>query len=189
MTQALHLQTQFQRYIQDIVKRKSRDAFSALFDFFAPRLKTYFMQTGLSPEQAEDVVQDTMVQVWRKADQYDPERAAVSSWIFMIGKSRLVDAVRRTRRPELDPDDPFLSPPQPQGPEPRLEHREIGVRIKDAIRGLPEEQQTVLRASFYQGLSHSEIAKRYELPLGTVKSRLRLAMNAMRQGVSEALEH
>lgn len=177
------------KWVLSIANERSREAFGELFDYFAPRLKTYFLKTGISPEQAEDVVQDVMIQVWRKAGQYNSDRATVASWVFMIARSRLIDGLRKTRAPELDPDDPVLQPPATKPPEVKLQSKETSLKLRELIRELPEEQQTVLRASFYQGLSHSEIAKRFDLPLGTVKSRLRLAVSAMRNDVPDLLPH
>lgn len=166
---------------------RSREAFCDLFKYFAPRLKTYFLQNGVPAEAAEDVVQETMVQVWRSASSYDEARSSVSSWIFMMARSRQIDSLRRTRRPLIDPEDPVMRPPEPAGPEAVAEKRAVCLQLKHAISELPEEQQMVLRASYYQGLSHGEIARRFELPLGTVKSRLRLALVSMRHGLPDSV--
>jgi len=189
MTQTVPAQQELQGWVSAIANLRCRHAFSDLFEFFGPRLKTYFMKTGLTGEQAEDIVQDVMIQVWRKADQYSEDRASVSGWIFMIAKSRMIDGLRKTRAPELDPEDPILQPKPQAQPESSLQIKETTGQLRDLIRDLPEEQQAVLRASFYQGLSHSEIAKRFELPLGTVKSRLRLAVASMRDELSTATQH
>lgn len=189
MIQTVPSQQDLQGWVSAIAQLRCRHAFGDLFEFFGPRLKTYFMKTGLSGEQAEDVIQDVMIQVWRKADQYKADRASVSGWVFMLAKSRMIDGLRKTRAPELDPDDPILHPSAEPAPETTLQIRETSGHLRDLIRDLPEEQQVVLRASFYQGLSHSEIAKRFELPLGTVKSRLRLAVAAMRNELSTATQH
>lgn len=163
-----------------IASEQCRTSFAELFEFFAPRLKSYMQQLGADPSQAEELAQEVMVTVWRKAEQFDPQKASVSTWIFRIARNRRIDAHRRTQRPELDPDEPMLRPPDPETPDTTLNRSQLEEIVRAQLETLPAEQLELLKAAFYQGLSHSEIAKAFNLPLGTVKSRIRLAFNRLR---------
>ncbi len=170
----------FQSQMQRIASQGCRESFAELFAFFAPRLKSYMQKLGADAAQAEDLVQEVMVTVWRKAEQYDAEKASVSTWIFRIARNRRIDAHRRTNRPELEPDEPMLQPAAPEAPDARLNRAQLETRVRAEIGKLPPEQLILLRAAFFEGLSHREIAEAYDLPLGTVKSRIRLAFNRLR---------
>ncbi len=175
----------FAACVEAIAAEQSRAAFTELFEFFAPRLKSYLLRLGTSDDQAEEIAQEVMVTVWRKAAQYDRTQASVSTWIFRIARNRRIDAHRRTSRPELDPEDPMLRPPDPEQPDSLMNVQQIEKTVREELALLPEEQLRLLKAAFYDGLSHSEIAKAFELPLGTVKSRIRLAFNRLRGQLSE----
>lgn len=163
-----------------IAEERCRSSFAQLFEFFAPRLKSYMLQLGADAAQAEELAQEVMVTVWRKAEQYDPGKASVSTWIFRIARNRRIDAHRRTQRPDLDPDEPMLRPPDPETPQTLAERAQMEERVRKELTQLPAEQLELLKAAFYGGMSHSEIAEAYGLPLGTVKSRIRLAFNRLR---------
>ena len=163
-----------------VARESSRDAFAGLFRHFAPRLKGYLLRLGADDSEAEEIAQDVMVTVWRKADQFDPSKAGVSTWIFRIARNRRIDAHRRNSKPELDADEPMLRPPDPVAPEVMLGRAEADAAVRAELTGLPDEQVDLLRAAFYEGLTHSEIAERYRLPLGTVKSRIRLGFARLR---------
>jgi len=163
-----------------IAREQCRSSFADLFEFFAPRLKSYMLQLGADASEAEELAQEVMVTVWRKAHQYDPDKASVSTWIFRIARNRRIDAHRRTRRPDLDPEEPLLRPPEPEEPDTMLNRVQMEDVVRKQLQTLPPEQLDLLKAAFYQGLSHSEIAKAFDLPLGTVKSRIRLAFNRLR---------
>ena len=157
------------------VARREREAFVALFGRYAGRVKGYAMRAGTSASDADEIAQDVMVAVWRHAASYDPARAAPSTWIFAIARNRRIDAFRRSGRAVPDPLDPLFQPdPEPDGFQ-RLDAAEREARLRDAVAGLAPEQRLVLAAAFYDGLSHGQIAAREGLPLGTVKSRIRLA--------------
>jgi len=159
---------------------QDRSAFARLFAHFAPRIKTYLVRTGTDFAVADELTQEVMLLVWRKADRFDPAQANAATWIFTIARNRRIDSFRRDRRAELDPDDPTLLP----DPEPAADHRldaaEKAAQIDEAIRMLPDEQSRLLRQAFFDGKSHSAIAAESSLPLGTVKSRLRLALARLR---------
>jgi RNA polymerase sigma-70 factor (ECF subfamily) len=162
-----------------VAARADRDAFALLFEHFAPRVKSYMLRLGAPPEAAEELAQECLVTVWRKAGLFDPARAGASTWIFAIARNLRIDAVRRQRRPKFE-DDPTDEP----SPEPAADTvafaAERDVRLRDAMAELPADQAEVVRQSFFQDKPHSEIARDLSLPLGTVKSRLRLALARLR---------
>ena len=167
-----------------IAKDRDTAAFARLFDHFAPRLKSYLMRGGASDAGAEDCTQDVMATVWRKADQYDPARAAVSTWIFTIARNRQIDLLRRQSRP--DPEAlPWGPEPEPDASD-RIARQQETMMLIDALGALPHTQRDLVERAYFGGLSHGEIAVDTGLPLGTIKSRLRLALerlrHAMRQG-------
>ena len=125
--------------------------------------------------------------VWRKAEQYDPAQASPTTWIFRIARNRHIDAFRRQRHLDAQPDEPMLSPAELPEPEESYQLLEIEENVREALKTLPAEQVELVRASFYEGLSHSEIAERKQLPLGTVKSRIRLAFERLRSTLSREL--
>jgi RNA polymerase sigma-70 factor (ECF subfamily) len=157
------------------VAGRDREAFVALFGRYAGRVKAYAMRAGAGAADADEIAQDVMVAVWRHAASFDPARAAASTWIFAIARNRRIDLVRRARRPGPDPEDPLFRPdPAPDGFV-ALDAAEREARLREALHGLAAEQRRVLTLAFFEGLSHGEIAAAERLPLGTVKSRIRLA--------------
>lgn len=174
---------QFADDMARIAREQCRSSFTSLFEYFAPRLVSYMRQLGADAQLAEELAQEVMVTVWRKAAQYDPGKASVSTWIFRIARNRRIDAARRTRRPELDADEPLLRPADPDQPDILLGRAQMEEVVREKLKTLPPEQLELLKAAFYGGLSHSEIASAYNLPLGTVKSRIRLAFNRLRDQI------
>jgi len=158
-----------------------RTAFAALFEFYAPRVKAYLMRLNASDALAEELTQEVMLAVWRKADTFDRAQASSSTWIFRIARNRRIDAARRMARPELDAEDPSLQPPETLAPDDAAHAAGRESRVREALRDLPEEQLTLLQMAFFDGLSHRDIADRIGAPLGTVKSRLRLAFDKLRR--------
>lgn len=173
------------RLIGDIAENRSRAAFAELFSHFAPRIKGFIMRSGTSEELAEEIVQETMVTVWTKAMQFDAARAGASTWIFTIARNKRIDILRRVSRPEPDPEDPMFQPDPPMSGEEFTQSREDQVRIRAALEHLPPEQVEIVRLSFFDSLTHSEIAERLSLPLGTVKSRLRLSFRKIRSALGD----
>ncbi|MEQ3745539.1 MAG: sigma-70 family RNA polymerase sigma factor [Henriciella sp.] len=166
--------------VEQIAAVKSRAAFSEIFEHFAPRLKSYLMRLGSDPSSAEEIMQEVMLNVWRKAEQYDRNQASVSTWIFRIARNRRIDNHRRANKPDLDAEDPMLKPAESEQPDITVNRLQMETIVRREIETLPEDQLVLLKAAFYEGLSHSEIAKTYGLPLGTVKSRIRLAFQRLR---------
>jgi RNA polymerase sigma-70 factor, ECF subfamily len=165
------------RCVGAIADARDKQAFSVLFAYFAPRLKTYFVRGGAGAAVAEELVQDTMLTVWRKASYFDPSRAGVSTWIFTIARNLRIDQLRRDRNPAGLPVEPEDAPPSL---EKVVLDAERDQRVRDALVQLSADQMTILRLSFYSEKSQSEIAGELGIPLGTVKSRVRLAMNRLR---------
>ncbi|MEO3387047.1 sigma-70 family RNA polymerase sigma factor [Mesorhizobium sp. CAU 1741] len=163
--------------IEAVASRHDREAFAALFRHFGPRLKTFFMRGGMSAGIAEDLVQETMLSVWRKASYFDRSRAGAATWVFTVARNLRIDHLRRQRNPADLPADPEETPPSI---EDAFLDAERDVRVRRALTGLTPEQQTIIRLSYYSEKSQTEIASDLGIPLGTVKSRVRLAMNRLR---------
>lgn len=172
-------ETEYDRLIQAVARDRDRDAFAALFDHFAPRLKAYLMRAGAAPAAADDFAQDAMLTVWRKAEQFDPSRARAATWIFTIARNRRIDALRRESRP-LPVPEITLDSPDPERPDDLLEARQNEGRVRAALRSLKPDQIEVIQMAFFQDLTHAEVAQSLALPLGTVKSRIRNAMIKLR---------
>ncbi|TDQ59994.1 sigma-70 family RNA polymerase sigma factor [Phaeovulum veldkampii] len=158
--------------------RQDKAAFAALFRHFAPRVKAFLMKGGASAAQAEDHAQEVMATLWHKAHLYDPTRASVATWVFTIARNRRIDAIRRARRPE--PED------LPWGPEPEPDQADALVlaqesnRLTEALAQLPPKQRELVERAYWGDLTHSELAVETGLPLGTIKSRIRLALDRLR---------
>lgn len=154
------------------------EAFAALFAHFAPRVKGFLMKGGASASLAEECAQDVMVTVWHKAHLFDPTRASAATWIFTIARNRRIDAARRAARPE--PEDLGWGPePEPEQAE-VLEMKQENARLAKAISELPEEQRRVVEQIYFGERTHAELAAETGLPLGTIKSRIRLALERLR---------
>jgi len=168
-----------------VATSKDRDAFHSLFEYFAPRVKSFLQAKGTSPELAEEAVQEAMLNVWRKASYFDPEKASASTWIFAIARNTRIDLLRKTNRPEPDPNDPALVPDAPKPAFETVSAAEEAKRIRERVAALPPEQQEVLRLAFFEDIPHAEVARRLDIPLGTVKSRIRLAVQRIRSEIGE----
>ncbi|MEI6557499.1 MAG: sigma-70 family RNA polymerase sigma factor [Rhodospirillaceae bacterium] len=164
-----------------VARQRSRTAFAALFGHFAPRLKSYLMRLGADPGQAEELVQDVMLLVWHRAETFDPAQANASTWVFTIARNKRIDAIRRERRPEIDLTDPALVPEPVAAADTTLEAGQENARLNAAIGSLPNEQAELLRLAYYEDKPHSTISAEQGIPLGTVKSRLRLAVDRLRR--------
>lgn len=169
-----------------IARERSREAFAELFSYYAPRLKSFMLRLGAGDSEAEELAQEVMVTVWQKAALYDRHQASVSTWIFRIARNRRIDAQRR-RRPELPADDPMLQPPAIETPDDTISRGQMDRAVRERLAELPPDQLILVQAAFYDGLSHSEIAKAFNLPLGTVKSRIRLAFQRLRGELAAAV--
>lgn len=160
-------------------------AFEELFRAFGPRIRAYLLKLTRDGQAAEDLMQETMLAIWRKAGQFDPARGQASAWIFTIARNIWIDAWRKQKRPTFDPDDPALVPaPEPDAPD-ILEQKRNGAALHEALKTLPKEQIELIRLSFFDEASHSTIAARLGLPIGTVKSRIRLAFGRLRAALED----
>jgi RNA polymerase sigma-70 factor, ECF subfamily len=163
--------------------RRDRTAFSALFDHFAPRLKGFIIRSGASPHQAEEIVQDVMLTLWRKASMFDPHRAQVSAWIYQIARNRQIDIMRKENRPmpeELkeDPDS------EPDASQILALEQETG-QLKRALERLKPDQRHIIEQAYLGELTHQEISTNTGLPLGTIKSRIRLGLERLRHELKD----
>jgi len=179
---------QWGRLIRAIATDQDRAAFATLFEYFAPRIKSFLQRSGASEASAEELAQETMLAVWRKAALFDPESAGAAAWIFTIARNLRIDARRRDSRGGVietsDVEIEFQIDDSPL-PDSRLASVQSEERVRSALSQLSADQVRVIELSFFEEKAHAEIAKILEIPLGTVKSRLRLAMNRLRNLLSE----
>ncbi|RWX78553.1 sigma-70 family RNA polymerase sigma factor [Neorhizobium lilium] len=167
------------RLLKAVASDRSIEAFEALFRFYAPRVRSFMaMKTG-DRQVAEELMQETMVSVWNKAEQFDPERGNVSAWIFTIARNIRIDFYRR-RRPSFDPQDPAFVTDDVPSADVAFEQVQDAALLRQAMATLPPDQLDVLKRAFFDDVSHSTIASELGLPLGTVKSRIRLAFEKLR---------
>lgn len=168
--------------IRAVAQSRDRAAFARIFAFYGPRVKAYLRRLGAEDAVAEDLTQDVMLSIWRRAHQFDRSRAALSTWVYTIARNRRIDALRRERRPEFDPEDPALVGDTELAP--RGDHyaqsEQARREVMRAVEQLPVEQAQLLRIFYFEDKPHSVIAEELGLPLGTVKSRLRLALGKLR---------
>jgi RNA polymerase sigma-70 factor (ECF subfamily) len=171
--------------IRAIALQRDRGAFAALFAWFGPRVKAWMIRAGVTPNAAEELAQETMLAVWQKAGLFDPARAGAATWIFTIARNLRIDAQRRERHPSDLMPDPANEPDPPVQADHALAIAQQDVRIRAALGLLPPEQADVIRKAFFEDKVHAEIEKELGIPLGTVKSRLRLAMNRLRAALGD----
>ena len=162
-----------------IAESRDRQAFASLFHQYAPRIKG-FLARRVDAGTADELLQEVMLSIWRKAHQFDAERGNASTWIFSITRNTLFSHLRQCLRPEPDPSDPQWVPPT-QLPDEQLQTLREQAAVTLAMGTLPPEQLQVIRASYMQGQSLSEVAQSEKLPLGTVKTRARLALARLRR--------
>jgi RNA polymerase sigma-70 factor (ECF subfamily) len=166
-----------------IAQSQDRTRFSELFLYFAPRLKAFFVRLGVPPGGAEDLAQEVLLTVWRKAGYFDPGRASAATWIFTIARNLRIDLKRRERKPALTEN--YVDLVEEPDPSEYTHSVERERRVRAAMEKLPGDQAEVIRLSFFEDRPHAEIAGKLDIPLGTVKSRIRLAMNRLRALVDE----
>lgn len=166
--------------IAAIARSADRDAFATLFDQFAPRVKGYLIKGGASAELAEEVAQETLLTVWRKAAQFDPQKASAATWIVTIARNLRIDIARRETRSRLRDIYEIIEEEGPEQPDAALSGVQRESRVREAMTELSKDQYRVVELAFIEGCSHQDVAKRLSIPLGTVKSRLRLALSHLR---------
>jgi RNA polymerase sigma-70 factor (ECF subfamily) len=170
----------FSDLIVRVACRQDKAAFSELFLHFAPRVKSYMMKLGSDEIMAEELAQQVLLQIWRKAKLFDPKKAAASTWIFRIARNLRIDGLRRDKHFLVDDFDFTSVPDDKENQEFLICEEETAAIVREALSELSDDQATALRLSFYDGLSHADIADQLRLPLGTVKSRIRLAFSRLR---------
>lgn len=166
-----------------VARDRDRTAFTQLFAHFAPRLKGFVMGMGIAPEVAEEIAQEVMLTAWNKAYLFDPARANVATWLYTIARNRRIDLARRAAREKLDPAEPMLQGTPPVPPDNLVAANQRDDALRRAIAALPAEQAQIIRLAMTRGWSHGEIAEHTGLPLGTVKSRIRLAFARLRKTI------
>lgn len=168
-----------EQLICNIACNNCRDSYKILFCQFAPKIKSFMIGQGVKANEAEDIAQDAMLKVWLKAKTFDPEKAKASTWIFTIARNLRIDSIRKQQR-----QDRFNNEVQPESYEADTDEKMIAaqsaIQVKQVINQLPPDQLQVLKLSFYEDLSHSQIAQSLSIPIGTVKSRLRLALGRLK---------
>lgn len=172
-------------FLQRIADKGDVEAFRKLFETFAPRIKAYMMRQGADPGMAEELAQETLLTVWRKASLYSGEKGSATTWIFTIARNLRIDRLRReatwVELPEGHAEEASSDPL----PDDLLAAEQRRQRVQQALAELPQDQHEVVLLSYIEGLSHSEIADRLQVPLGTVKSRMRLAYMKVREAVED----
>lgn len=171
--------------VEAIATQRDREAFARLFKHFAPRLKGFGLRRGTDAASSEELAQETMLTVWRKADTFDPSRATVSTWIFTIVRNKRIDLFRREGHPDADLAEAEEKAYEGPGADDEFDRVQSGEALRKALRVLPLEQMVVLQKAFFEDKSHSVIAAELGLPLGTVKSRIRLALTRLRGALPE----
>jgi RNA polymerase sigma-70 factor, ECF subfamily len=171
--------------LQRIAEGADVEAFRKLFEAYAPRVKSYMMRQGADANTAEELAQETLLTVWRKAALYSGDKGSATTWIFTIARNLRIDKLRRETAWVALPDGYDREVSQDADPDEALAEEERRVRVQQALAELPPDQHEVVVLSYVDGLSHSEIADRLRLPLGTVKSRMRLAYSKIRDAVED----
>lgn len=168
-----------------IAVRDNRDraAFAALFDYFAPRLKGFIMRSGVSAHQAEEIVQDVMLAIWRRAESFDPHRAQVSAWVYQIARNRQIDIARKEKRPM--PEELKEDPGAESDASQILAIEQEADLLKQALGRLKADQREIIEKAYLGELTHQEISTRTGLPLGTIKSRIRLGLERLRHELKD----
>jgi RNA polymerase sigma-70 factor, ECF subfamily len=181
--EALNPATQWLQRVRD---QRDKSAFQLLFHHFAPRLKTMLQRGGLPAAQAEELVQDVLLTVWRKSDLFDAERAEASAWIYGIARNRMIDHIRKSRRPL--PEELLHQSELSENPSQVFALEEEVSHLRQAVAKLPDDQRRLIEHAYLGELSHAEIKDLTGLPLGTVKSRIRLGLDRLRHTLKELRE-
>jgi RNA polymerase sigma-70 factor (ECF subfamily) len=172
-------------WLEAVAKNQDRSAFAELFNHFGPRVKAYLMRLGSDDTMAEEVAQDVMVTVWRKAALFDRTKSSAATWLFRVARNRRIDMLRRKRTINVDTETMVIEDENLPDPNETLDEDKRQARIRKALVQLPEQQLQLVELAFFTELSHSQIAEETGLPLGTVKSRIRLAFGRLRRVLEE----
>lgn len=190
-TQVVHIQTRspepatFEELASRVARHKDKQAFATLFEHFAPRLKSYLLKHNIEAGQAEELAQEVLITFWRKADLFDPQKAKLSTWLFRVARNRLIDLKRKKKYPEVNADDHLAQMVSAEQTDKPIEMQQDAALVSSALKTLSENQRKAIELSFFEELSHSQIAEHLSIPLGTVKSRIRIAFNALRKELGD----
>jgi RNA polymerase sigma-70 factor (ECF subfamily) len=166
--------------LKNIAERQDIQSFKKIFDYFGPRLKSFLMKSGADEAIAEEIIQETMTIIWTKADYYDSSVASPSTWIYTIARNKKIDILRKTRKAILEDIDTAILPPVESKANENIEHDQKFEMVAKYLDDLPKDQLDLLKMNFFEEKSHGEIAEITKIPLGTVKSRIRLALEKIR---------
>ena len=172
--------------IEAIAVRQDRAAFASLFRHYAPRVKAFIMRGGSDAETAQEVAQEALIMVWRKAASFDRSRASAATWIFTIARNKRIDLLRRAGRPVLSTEDWLaVFAPEKDDADQSVLTRQTYTRVKELLGSLSADQLVVIQKAFFEDKTHIVIAEELKLPLGTVKSRIRLALGRLREALEK----
>ncbi len=176
--------------IEAIAARQDRAAFAALFRHYAPRVKAFLVRGGADAESAQEIAQEAMIMVWRKAASFDRSRASPATWIYTIARNKRIDVLRRTARPAIEAEDwlTIFAPDDEDSADKSVAAGQTYTKMKELMEGLSADQLTVIRKAFFEDKTHTAIAEELGLPLGTVKSRIRLALGRLREALNKEEE-
>lgn len=172
--------------IEAIATRQDRAAFAGLFRYFAPRVKAFLMRGGADSDTAQEVAQEALILVWRKAASFDPSRASAATWIYTIARNKRIDLLRRTGKPAIETEDWLaVFAPEDDDADKSVLAGQTYSRVQELLRTLSADQLVVVQKAFFEDKSHTTIADELKLPLGTVKSRIRMALGRLRQALEK----
>ena len=166
--------------VELVGKNQDKLAFNNIFRYFAPRLKSFLVKAGSTDTQAEEVIQEVMIAVWTKSSTYDSNKSSVSTWIYTIARNKRIDKIRKEKRHYLSESDEGLEIPVDSTQEKEIFASQVSNSLKKYMSNLPEEQSKLLKLSYFYNKTHADISEELKIPLGTVKSRIRLALTKMR---------
>lgn len=172
--------------IEAIATRQDRAAFAGLFRYFAPKVKAFLMRGGADSDSAQEVAQETLIVVWRKAASFDRSRASAATWIYTIARNKRIDLLRRTGKPAIEVEDWLtVFAPEDDDADKSVLAGQTYSRLQELLRTLSADQLVVVQKAFFEDKSHTMIADELKLPLGTVKSRIRMALGRLRQALEK----
>ena len=165
--------------VKKVAEERNEIAFSEIFDFIAPKINAYYIKNNLSIEQAEELTQEVLSTIWLKAEQFDPEKSKFITWSFTIARNKKIDFYRKNKKSDINEDDirDFLYENN------KSDDFEIESTVKKITQELDENQKKLIKMSFFEQKSHKNIASELEIPLGTVKSRIRASLNKMQKHI------
>ncbi len=176
-------------HLEAVARDRCQQAYGALFRFFAPRIRSYAISQFGSEDVAMELVQETMTTVWLKAHLYHPQRGAPSTWIFTIARNLRFDMLRKQRKSKelVCAEDLWvmLCEQTPDSNQPQADEQVLQQHIDVLIEALPDKQRRVMHRIYVQGKSQQEVAEELNIPLGTVKSRTRLALAKLKEKLDD----